>query len=197
MENVYRMRILQAAHELFDNRGYRSVTIKDLADKLGMSKKTIYQYFYSKEEIATAVVEEAMQKMDQAFHISELPKADPLLAVKKMLLLAKDESMRLGPLFLMDIEKYLPDLAYRYKQFRNEKKNMIKQLLRNAQQMGLVRDIPIELSTEILSVSLKALVKSEFFSQYGYSISDVLDLFLDIFCKGITATNTLEKDSKK
>jgi AcrR family transcriptional regulator len=190
------MRILQAAHQLFDARGYRSVTISDLADKLGMSKKTIYQYFSSKEEIATAVVEEVMSKLDQVINMPELPKDDPLFVIKKILTHVKDETMRFGPLFLMDIEKYLPELAHKYRQFRNGKKKAVQEILKDAQQMGLIRDIPIQLATEILSVCLKALVKSEFFSQHGYSISDVTDIYLDIFCNGIAAPSASGEASK-
>ncbi|MDF2592987.1 MAG: hypothetical protein K0S75_2453 [Clostridia bacterium] len=196
MENNNKVRILEMAHQLFDARGYRNVTIQDLADKLGMSKKTIYQYFTSKEEIATEVVEESMRHFNEIMITTEMPVEDPLSEIREMLGHAKDESTRFSPLFLMDIEKYLPDLFRRYRQFRDEKKKGIEQLLKNAQDMGLVRDIPIHLATQILSVSLKALVKSEFFTQHGYSMSDVLNLFLEIFCNGIAATDAVDKKHK-
>lgn len=196
MENINRMRILQTAHVMFNTRGYRSVTIKDLADKLGMSKKTIYQYFSSKEEIAIAVVEESMERINQVAKISELPNLDPIFVIKDILIHAKEESMRFGPLFLMDIEKYLPDLAHRYKQFRNEKKQILGQLLKSTQDMDMLKAIPIPLVTEILSVCLKALVKSDSFSQHKFSTADALDLFLDIFCNGIAASRVDRNDFK-
>ncbi|MHC1682299.1 MAG: TetR/AcrR family transcriptional regulator [Clostridiaceae bacterium] len=196
MENTNDIRILQTAHQLFNARGYKNVTIKDLADELGMSKKTIYQYFQGKEEIATAVVEDSMKKISEATNISELQELDPLIAVREMLKFIKDESIRFGPLFLMDIEKYLPELAYRFKEFRNERKRFIEGLLKNAQDIGLVRDIPIELATEVLSVTIRGLVKSEFVSQHGYSISDVLDLYLDIFCRGISSSKDSNNAAK-
>lgn len=191
MENVNRMRILQAARDLFNTRGYRSVTIQDLAEKLGMSKKTIYQSFSSKEEIATAVVEETMEAVRKVLHISKLPQSDPLFVIKEILIHVKDESMRFGPLFLMDIEKFLPDLANRFNQYRVEKNQYIEQLLKSAQDIGLVRDIPIKLATEVLKMCLKALVNSQLLSQNGFSIENKIDLFLDIFCRGIAESKAL------
>lgn len=197
MENTNRMRIIQAAHSMFNTRGYRSVTIKEIADKLGMSKKTIYQYFSGKEDIAAAVVEESMKRLDEVAKITEMPDLEPQFLIKEILMQSKEESLSFGPLFMMDIEKYLPELANRYKIFRSEKKQNINKLLESAQHLDLIKDIPIPLATEILSVCLKALVRSDSFSQLGFSTTYVLDVFLDIFGKGIDASKIEKNDSKQ
>lgn len=185
MDNNQRTRILQTAFDLFNARGYKSVTIKDIADKLGMSKKTIYQYFSSKEDIASAVMEEAMKKIDDIAGSMELTEDDPFGILKDILLHAKDEYMWFKPLFLQDIEKFLPDLALKYKEFRNNKKQNIRLLFKKAQDMNLMRDIPIPLVTELLSVCMKAIIRSESFVPQRLSNLDALDLFMDIFRKGV------------
>jgi len=187
MENINQIRILQAAHELFYIRGYRSVTIKDLADKMGMSKKTIYQYFTSKEEIATAVVNETIKKITETMNKSEFTQVDPLIVIRENFINPKDEFLRFSPLFLMDIEKYLPELAVVYKKFRGERKQVIENLFKSAKELGLIKDIPIHLTMEILHESLHALVKSEFLLEHNYSKSNVVDTFIDIFFSGIAA----------
>jgi AcrR family transcriptional regulator len=196
MENVNRIRILQVARDLFNARGYRSVTVQELAEKLGISKKTIYQYFTSKEEIATAVVEETMESLDeiqvQFINMAKESQSDPLFLIKEILIHAKNESMRFGPLFKMDMEKYLPDLANKFKQFRIESKQNIERLLQRAQEIGLLKDIPINLAMEILSVCLKAIVQLE--NRDRFSTEDALDLFLDIFCNGIANQALIKKN---
>ena len=47
-------RILVRAHELFNKYGIRSVSMDDISAGLGMSKKTLYQYFADKEELVDA-----------------------------------------------------------------------------------------------------------------------------------------------
>ena len=49
-------RIKQKAHDLFMQYGLRSVSMDDIANGLGISKKTIYQYFADKDELVDEVV---------------------------------------------------------------------------------------------------------------------------------------------
>jgi len=46
---------VDAAFEMFANRGYASTSISDIAKKAGVSKGLIYHYFSSKEEILEAI----------------------------------------------------------------------------------------------------------------------------------------------
>ena len=48
-------RIRQKADELFRRYGIRSVTMDEIATQLGMSKKTIYQYYTDKDQLVDAV----------------------------------------------------------------------------------------------------------------------------------------------
>src|SRR4051812_4431565 len=56
-------RIRQKAKELFMRYGIRSVSMDDIATQLGISKKTIYQYFTDKDELVDGVVDEDVQNM--------------------------------------------------------------------------------------------------------------------------------------
>ena len=185
MEDNNRSRILVAAYNLFNNRGYRSVTVQDLATELGMSKKTLYQYFNGKEEIAAAVIEEKMKSITEFIKKFDIEKSDPLLIIREIILFLGKESLRFGPLFLMDIEKYLPNLAYKYKGFREESKQVLEYLLKRAHEMGKIKDVPTHLIMQILNESLRTLVKPEFLSQNPYSKTEVIETFIDIFFSGI------------
>ena len=50
-------RILKTAVELFTKFGFRSISMDDISHQLGMSKKTLYQYFADKDEIVTLVIQ--------------------------------------------------------------------------------------------------------------------------------------------
>ena len=43
--------IVQKASTLFIQRGFKSVTMDDLADSLAISKKTLYAHFENKEQL--------------------------------------------------------------------------------------------------------------------------------------------------
>jgi AcrR family transcriptional regulator len=49
--------ILQAATEVFAEQGFASVTVAEIADRAGIGKGTVYEYFSSKDELLFAVFE--------------------------------------------------------------------------------------------------------------------------------------------
>ena len=49
--------ILTAAAELFGERGYDAVSLDDVADRLDVTKGSLYYYFPSKDELVTAAIE--------------------------------------------------------------------------------------------------------------------------------------------
>jgi len=53
-----RQKIITKAAELYFRYGIKSVTVDDLANELGISKKTIYQHISDKEELLEAVINE-------------------------------------------------------------------------------------------------------------------------------------------
>ena len=62
-------RILQAASQLFCQYGIKSITMVDIASHLGISKKTIYQYYKDKKELVYLWMEKMLG--DQQSDIEE------------------------------------------------------------------------------------------------------------------------------
>jgi len=53
---LMRQEIIEKARKMFFQKGVRSVTLDDLCNEMGISKKTIYQYFSNKEELIDEAV---------------------------------------------------------------------------------------------------------------------------------------------
>lgn len=51
-----RQRIVETALQVFVERGYHKTTMDDIAEKLGVSKGAIYQYFKGKDQLFTEVI---------------------------------------------------------------------------------------------------------------------------------------------
>lgn len=56
-----RERIIQAATELIKQYGLRGFTLDDITGELSMSKKTLYKYFASKNELISEIVQRAAE----------------------------------------------------------------------------------------------------------------------------------------
>jgi len=61
-----RMRIIQAADQLFYKRGYNQTSFSDIADVTGIPRGNFYYYFKTKDDILAAVVDARVKHYEQA-----------------------------------------------------------------------------------------------------------------------------------
>jgi AcrR family transcriptional regulator len=59
-----RERILDASRELFVEQGYAGTSVRDIADRLGMTKGSLYYHFASKEELLLALMTPLVEALD-------------------------------------------------------------------------------------------------------------------------------------
>jgi AcrR family transcriptional regulator len=101
-------RILAKAAELFMRYGIRSITMDEIAAQLGISKKTIYQFFTDKDDMVFAVIEQEIQKNEAECLQYRYDSND---GVHEIFLALEDleEMLRYtNPMMLYDLEKYHP-----------------------------------------------------------------------------------------
>jgi AcrR family transcriptional regulator len=115
-----KQRIQKAAHDLVMQYSIRSVSMDDIAANLGMSKKTIYQYFKDKDELVEAVVDDVIlanqyecnadrDKADNAVH-------EIFLVMDMMVEMFKT----MNPSILFDMQKYHPSAFRKFQKHRND-----------------------------------------------------------------------------
>ncbi|NOU93696.1 TetR family transcriptional regulator [Paenibacillus sp. LMG 31456] len=189
MDDVNHSRIVRGAAELFNAKGYRRTTLSELALQLGMSKKTLYVYFSGKEEIAEEVLKQTMQVI--AFKVTETTgrQGNPLLVLGEVFAAIKQELIKLNPVFLEDIQKYMPALWKRVEDFRADQLKFIEGLLNQAQQTGLIRDMNPKLVSSIMMQSIQTFVRPDFASKHGVALVDVADTLFSLFTTGLQTKN--------
>lgn len=64
-----KQQIIEKATEYFLLYGFKSFTMDDLAKKMGMSKKTLYEYYASKNDLVDACVEYALVDFEQKCYL--------------------------------------------------------------------------------------------------------------------------------
>ena len=72
-EPIARERILDSAYELFSRRGIRAVGIKEVIERAGVAKATLYRHFPSKDELVLAFLEHARRALDARLVEAEAP----------------------------------------------------------------------------------------------------------------------------
>ena len=59
-----RQRILEIAVDLFIEQGYAGTSVRDISERLGMTKGSLYYHFASKEDVLNALVTPLMNDLD-------------------------------------------------------------------------------------------------------------------------------------
>ena len=70
-----REQILAAAVELFGEVGYRGTSLRDIAQRVGITHPGLLYHFHSKQELLSAVLERRDDTNDDVFHLLEQPTA--------------------------------------------------------------------------------------------------------------------------
>jgi AcrR family transcriptional regulator len=60
-----RARIQQVALELFTENGYEATSLREIAERLGVTKAALYYHFKTKDDIIASLVETRVAKMDE------------------------------------------------------------------------------------------------------------------------------------
>ncbi|MFJ6212375.1 TetR/AcrR family transcriptional regulator [Streptomyces sp. NPDC092296] len=61
-----RARILDVALELFSEQGYEKTSLREIADRLGVTKAALYYHFKTKDDIVRGIVESMSAPIDEA-----------------------------------------------------------------------------------------------------------------------------------
>lgn len=77
--------ILDATDRILSTRGYKKMTIDDLAQEVGIGKGSIYLHFASKEEIALSHIDRIVERLKEKLQRIAAERDAPEIRFKKML----------------------------------------------------------------------------------------------------------------
>jgi len=129
-----KVRILLKAEELFMQYGIRSVSMDDIANNLGMSKKTLYQYFADKDELVEAVVEGHINEVQGDCINCRTNATDAIHEIFLTMEHIMEELNNMNPMLLYDLEKFH---FKAYQRFKNYKDKFLLQIIRNNIEWGI------------------------------------------------------------
>lgn len=190
-----RDKILHKATDLFLNLGFKSVTMDDLANDMGISKKTIYSHFENK----TRLVEETTMNLfwvisngiDQIVSQKNNPISE-LYEIKKFVMSRlKDE--KASPQY--QLQKYYPKIhrTLRNKQFE-VMQNCIVDNLRRGIEIGIYREnLNIQFVARIYFSGVGSIGDNDLFPNTMFSKVELEDYFLDYHLRGIVTPQGRKK----
>lgn len=110
----------QQISQLFMKYGIRNTSMDDIAKELGVSKKTLYQWFNSKEEMLDRVIDTIINSIHDK-HCNETIEQESDNAIDVILNVMSrlgEIGKHVNPIFFWELNKYYPVQAKRLNDFR-------------------------------------------------------------------------------
>ena len=189
MSENQRSHIIKTAGELFFRLGIRSVSIDDICHELGMSKKTFYVYFESKDALIEQMLQANLDYM--AGKMEELVAMKDFRQLVKVFIKrqeAEKNDVRRVPQLVYDLKKYYPRqfADFQIKCFETQKK-YIMQYLEQGVAQGLVRaNLNIELTAVLFAkIHNDAIRDFEIIEAHNHNMHQLAHTAMDVFVRGV------------
>ena len=181
-----RSAILMAAKELFASRGYRGVTMDDIAHRRGMSKRTLYKYFASKEEIADNVVAQMVAELSPVVDRAMTAGGGFAETFGRVMESLGTALAAVPMLLLADLERDAPQILARIEEFRSEQLRRYVELLRAAQARGEVpSDVDASLAVDVLIAAVQGAGRPEWLRAHGVTLGELIATLKRVFLYGV------------
>lgn len=82
---ITKNKIIDAARRLFRKQGYAATSIEDICSESGVKRGNLYFYFKSKEDVAQAAIDDAVNKNIPFFEALMADETDPLKKIELMI----------------------------------------------------------------------------------------------------------------
>jgi len=180
-------RILGKAQELFLQYGIRSVSMDDIANSLGMSKKTLYQYYADKDELVDAVVEGHISMIQSDCISCRKDAKDAIHEVYITMERILDQFTNMNPIMLYDLEKF----HFRsYRRFRDYKDKFLAQIIRENIDWGIKdelfrHDLNVDLISKFRLESMMIPFNVAVFPPGKYNLAVLSEKIIEHFVYGL------------
>jgi AcrR family transcriptional regulator len=180
-------RIRKKADELFRRYGIKSVTMDEIASQLGISKKTIYQFYADKDQLVEAVAVDEISYSQECCLKDMAISTNAIEEIFRVMEFVEIMFRNMNPSMIHDLEKYHPE---GYKKFLEHKNkflfDMIKRNLERGIREELYRsEINVEIMTRYRLESMMIAFNTELFSPSKFNLAVLHHEIIEHFLYGL------------
>lgn len=196
IERSASQRIVTAARRHFYAHGFRSVTMDDLAEELGMSKKTLYACFPSKAALLEAVLLDKFRTIDADLdRITSQCSTDVLAGLHQFLACMQRHTEEIQPPFVRDMRREWPEM---FKVVESRRRDVIQRhfgkLIGEGRKAGIIRkDIPTKLVMEILIGAIQAIMNPPKMVELGLTPKTGFSTIITVILEGVITETARSK----
>ena len=156
-------RIITALRQLIAEKGFKGWTMDELAACAHISKRTLYRYYPSKEDLITIVIDDFLATMGSQADQLMASAAPPQQVVRTLLFRLMDQGkFIIGPRSLEDLRSIYPHLWEKIDQFRMTKiREMINYIIAQNSSSSIATLYP-RIIAAAMTASIQAVINPSF-----------------------------------
>ncbi|MDD8018459.1 MAG: TetR/AcrR family transcriptional regulator [Bacteroidota bacterium] len=179
-------RIIGHAEERFLSSGFNKVTLDELSGELGISKKTMYKFFPSKEDLVRTVMHMIMKRVEKNVNAISASEKPVIQKLAELMLFVGKLVGRISRAFQMDVQRFMPTLWKEVDKFRNETiLSRVGLIIKEAKREAKFRD---DVSDEVVMMmfisSVQSIVNPEVLSQHSFSPKEAMYTIFHVIFEG-------------
>lgn len=177
-------RIIESVAKFINLYGVKRFTVDDITADLGISKKTIYKYFRSKDELVSEMIRVSIEDNINST-INAVKKEDTIIGKLNAALLSHHKYQI--PLEILEsIQKFYPKDWEKIEEQRKFKLKLVRDIICEGIEIGKLRkDINIEVLSLILDRSTSAIFEYDFLVENNLNINNAVREIEKILLYGI------------
>jgi AcrR family transcriptional regulator len=186
-------KVKQTACEKFVKFGYRRVTTDEIAKDAGISKRTLYEHFSSKEDIVKTMVIDEMNAMKRGLeNICTDPEKNVIQKLTALFTLPRKISDRNNHDLFHDFKNEVPEVMEIVKKYENIFTRMVSALFIEGQEAGYLRKDIDPIIIFGFGKSIKERINIEDFPNHkGLTKQDIFKSFHKLFIQGALSKKAL------
>ena len=190
--------ILKEGDNLILEEGIKSFTVESLASKLSMSKKTIYQYFPTKEVLLKKIITFKLKSMSKKFdNVFKSEPNDPVVQFIKVRDLHIKFSSKSDSNRLIFLKTRYPDIWGIIEKHISERIETFTNIFLLAQKKGYLKDtIDPTIAAKLFENILSTCARPEFVLKNDFSLKDIIFHLEEILGFGFFKKNALKELQK-
>jgi AcrR family transcriptional regulator len=181
-----RERILQFALTIFLKEGIYKTSMDQIAREMRISKKTIYKYFPSKNEMVNKATQQLMSQIrGSIFEIvqSDTSSIEKMNGVLKVLVTL---GLRVSDTWIKDLEIHYPNIWNDVNEMRNQAILIVfSQIFSQGQKEKFFKEYPIDIIITAFRSVINGIVNPAFLINSNFSIHEAARISFEIILNGI------------
>lgn len=179
-------KIIEHTEEKFFRDGFYKTTMDEIASELRMSKKTIYKFFPSKDDLVKAIAKFFMNRMKSKIVPALQSDKNAIEKLGDLINILAKASEKISAVRMEELKRHYPNIWNDIENFRTEMMfGNITKVIDQGKKEGLFVDYPTNIIMNVLVASVRSIVNPDFIMNNNYSIIEAARYAFKIVISGI------------